>query len=83
MSLRNSSSHFSGCRCKKTTPVQFPKEIRYIWELFMTCDFEWSLITRKRKPTWPFRSLFACSAFFNLTFGQYFSFSVATLFSQL
>ncbi|EAU84579.2 hypothetical protein CC1G_00098 [Coprinopsis cinerea okayama7 len=25
----------------------------YLWELFMTCDFEWSLITRKRRFHWP------------------------------
>ncbi|KAL4241275.1 hypothetical protein ABKN59_000226 [Abortiporus biennis] len=25
----------------------------YIWELFMTCDFEWALITGRRKFTWP------------------------------
>ena len=25
----------------------------YVWEIFQTCDFEWSLITRKRKFSWP------------------------------
>ncbi|RDB23295.1 hypothetical protein Hypma_009572 [Hypsizygus marmoreus] len=25
----------------------------YLWELFMTCDFEWSLISRRRKFRWP------------------------------
>ncbi|KAF9652620.1 hypothetical protein BDM02DRAFT_3088994 [Thelephora ganbajun] len=25
----------------------------YLWELFTTCDFEWSLITGRRKFTWP------------------------------
>lgn len=25
----------------------------YLWEFTTTCDFEWSLITRKRKFTWP------------------------------
>jgi hypothetical protein len=25
----------------------------YVWELFMTCDFEWSLITRRRRFRWP------------------------------
>ncbi|PFH52681.1 hypothetical protein AMATHDRAFT_74138 [Amanita thiersii Skay4041] len=25
----------------------------YVWELFMTCDFEWSLVTRKRSFRWP------------------------------
>lgn len=25
----------------------------YLWELFTTCDFEWSIITGRRKFTWP------------------------------
>lgn len=25
----------------------------YVWELFITCDFEWTLITRRRKFHWP------------------------------
>lgn len=25
----------------------------YLWELFTTCGFEWSLITGRRKFTWP------------------------------
>ncbi|KAI0080752.1 hypothetical protein K474DRAFT_1589454 [Panus rudis PR-1116 ss-1] len=25
----------------------------YLWEIFQTCGFEWSLLTRKRKFTWP------------------------------
>lgn len=25
----------------------------YLWELFTTCAFEWSLITGRRKFTWP------------------------------
>lgn len=25
----------------------------YLWELFTTCDFEWSLIKGRRKFTWP------------------------------
>ena len=25
----------------------------YLWELFQTCDFEWSLVTRRRKFQWP------------------------------
>ncbi|TDL29316.1 hypothetical protein BD410DRAFT_758075 [Rickenella mellea] len=25
----------------------------YLWELFQTCGFEWSLITRRRRFTWP------------------------------
>jgi hypothetical protein len=25
----------------------------YIWELFMTSGFEWSLVTRRRKFHWP------------------------------
>ena len=25
----------------------------YLWELFTTCTFEWSLITGRRKFTWP------------------------------
>lgn len=25
----------------------------YLWELFTTFDFEWSLITGRRKFTWP------------------------------
>lgn len=30
----------------------------YFWELFMTWDFEWSLITKRRKFRWPLVSLF-------------------------
>jgi len=29
----------------------------YIWELFMTCNFEWSLMTGRRKFRWPLVSL--------------------------
>ena len=29
----------------------------YLWELFTTCDFEWSLITGRRKFTWPLSEL--------------------------
>ena len=25
----------------------------YLWELFTTCDFEWSLINGRRRFTWP------------------------------
>ncbi|EGO01741.1 hypothetical protein SERLA73DRAFT_120392 [Serpula lacrymans var. lacrymans S7.3] len=30
----------------------------YVWELIMTCGFEFSLITRKRKFTWPLVTFF-------------------------
>ncbi|PCH41403.1 hypothetical protein WOLCODRAFT_89251 [Wolfiporia cocos MD-104 SS10] len=33
----------------------------YVWELFQTSNFEWSLITRKRKFTWP---LINCQALY-------------------
>jgi hypothetical protein len=29
----------------------------YVWELFITCDFEWSLITRRREFRWPLASV--------------------------
>ena len=29
----------------------------YLWELFTTCDFEWSLIKGRRKFTWPLSEL--------------------------
>jgi hypothetical protein len=29
----------------------------YVWELFITCDFEWSLITKRRKFRWPLASV--------------------------
>lgn len=32
----------------------------YVWELVMTCSFEWSLITRKRKMSWPLIFFFLC-----------------------
>lgn len=41
-----------------STAVAFEKLIYclfglYVWELFQTCDFEWSIVTRQRKFTWP------------------------------
>jgi len=33
----------------------------YVWELFMTCDFEWSLITRRRRFRWPLVRLLFCT----------------------
>ena len=35
----------------------------YVWEIFQTSDFEWCLITRKRKFTWPL----VCVIFLNLS----------------
>jgi len=32
----------------------------YLWELFMTCDFEWSLITRRRQFRLPLIFFFLC-----------------------
>lgn len=32
----------------------------YLWELFQTCDFEWSLVTRRRKFQWPLIFFFLC-----------------------
>lgn len=32
----------------------------YIWELFMTWDFEWSLLNRRRKFRWPLIFFFLC-----------------------
>ncbi|KAF5387597.1 hypothetical protein D9615_000197 [Tricholomella constricta] len=32
----------------------------YVWELFMTCDFEWSLLSKKRKFRWPLVFFFLC-----------------------
>lgn len=32
----------------------------YVWELFMTFDFEWSLLTRKRRFHWPLIFFFLC-----------------------
>jgi len=32
----------------------------YIWELFTTCDFEWSLITKRRRLRWPLTFFFLC-----------------------
>ncbi|KAJ7904319.1 hypothetical protein B0H14DRAFT_2662270 [Mycena olivaceomarginata] len=29
-----------------------------MWELFMTCDFEWSLLTRRRRFRWPLSNFF-------------------------
>lgn len=35
----------------------------YVWEILGTVDFEWSLITRKRKFTWPLVSRSFCLLF--------------------
>jgi len=32
----------------------------FVWEIFQTCEFEWSLITRRRKFTWPMTFFFLC-----------------------
>ncbi|TFK27079.1 hypothetical protein FA15DRAFT_666815 [Coprinopsis marcescibilis] len=32
----------------------------YVWELFMTSDFEWSLLSRKRRFHWPLVFFFLC-----------------------
>ncbi|KAH6915143.1 hypothetical protein BKA70DRAFT_1420088 [Coprinopsis sp. MPI-PUGE-AT-0042] len=32
----------------------------YLWELFMTCDFEWSLLTLKRRFHWPLLFFLFC-----------------------
>ena len=36
-----------------------------LWEIFVTCDFEWSLITRRRKFRWPLVRLLSLSSFFS------------------
>ncbi|KAJ7368098.1 hypothetical protein DFH08DRAFT_675693 [Mycena albidolilacea] len=32
-----------------------------MWELFMTCDFEWSLLTRRRRFRWPLVRFHTCA----------------------